>query len=588
MAAEAPRPRAVPGSVPAPDAEGLRDAEERTTPTRLQTGPISYQPPTGWSWIGAQSAGELIASEEAEPSSFRSTDPATGRPSAMLYRSATDQQVEKACRLAWEAFYADRSRSPAERSDLLELIAENLESFGEDLLELTSAETGLSTARLAAERERACSTLRMFAAVARDGSWVEASIDHGSPARRPVPKPDLRAMLRPLGPVAVFGAGNFPLAYSSAGGDTASALAAGCPVVIKGHPGHPGAGEVAARAIREAARSMGFHPGTVSFLHAGGPRENTIGRNLVSNACIRAVGFTGSLRGGLAIEQIANHRPDPIPVFAEMGSTNPVFVLPHAAQQQGEAIGDRLASSVMNSVGQMCTCPGLIFVKLGEGSETVFRSMSDRINHADAAPMLNKRTRDALVARADELAAVPKLEMRAGAPTRKAAPDEIRPITGAPALYRTTFETFKSQPTLHEEVFGPVSIVVICRSDQEMVEAASLIQGSLTGSIFAAGHDAATSRKLAMILELRVGRLVFNGVPTGLEINDSTVHGGPFPATTAPHSTAQGSRAITRWCRPVAYQNAPDAMLPPELQIANPRRIRRREDGVLMDPPVQQ
>lgn len=539
-----------------------------------------YLPPSGWSIVGARSAAELIAQEEIEPTSFRSVDPSTGRPSAMLYRAATDHQLDETARLAWEAFYANEGKSPRARGELLDAIAEGLEALGDGLLQLASSETGLSTARLAAERERTCATLRLFAEVAREGSWVEASIDRGSPARRPVPKPDLRAMLRPLGPVAVFGAGNFPLAYSSAGGDTASALAAGCPVIIKGHPGHPGTGELAARVISQAVARCGFHPGTIGFLHAGGGREIAVGRGLALHACVRAIGFTGSLQGGLAVQEVAQSRPDPIPVFAEMGSVNPVFVLQHAAQQQGEVIGDRLASSVMNSVGQMCTCPGLIFIRLAEGAEDLFRSLSDRFNHADPAPMLNARTRDQLVQRAEQFGAVSRLEMRAGAPTRPGSPDAIRPITGSPALYRTTFDVFRSQPTLHEEVFGPVAVLVTCRSDQEMIEAAGLIQGSLTGSIFAAGHDAAMSRRLSQILEMRVGRLVFNGVPTGLEINDSTVHTGPFPSTSAQHVTAQGTRAIVRWCRPLAYQNAPDAMLPPELRDANPHKIRRREDSV--------
>jgi len=478
---------------------------------------------------------------------------------------------------AWEAFHAMQQRPASDRADLLDAIASHITALGDGLLSTTEGETGLHHMRLLAERDRTTTTLAMFADAVREGSWVGATIDTSDATRKPVPKPDLRRMLRPLGPVAVFGAGNFPLAYSTAGGDTASALAAGCPVIVKGHPSHPATGEAVAHAVAQAVRELRFHPGTFSFLHAGGTRTNAIGQRLIQHGCIRAVGFTGSVGGGLALAQIAGDRPDPIPVFSEMGSVNPVFVLPHALKQQLRSIVDKLYASATNAAGQMCTCPGLIMMIRSDEAEDLVRALADKFNDADPMVMLSPKMRSNYLARVREITQADGVELRGGSPQSAMGSDG--PVRAAPVVFRTSFETFRRSPTLHEECFGPSTIVVMCDDEQQLASAAAAVQGSLTGSIFAGGYDAALANQIQIILEQRVGRLIFNGVPTGVEPCASMVHGGPFPATNQPHTTAVGRYAIERWCRPVCYQNAPEAMLPDELRSDNPRRVLRLVDG---------
>lgn len=515
-------------------------------------------------------------------SPFRAVDPASGRELPTLYACATPEEVDQAGWQAWEAFFANVQRPPADRAALLERIAERLTALGDALLTLASDETGLGPARLVSERERTINTLRLFARLAREGDWVEAVIDTAQPARRPVPKPDLRRVLRPLGPVAVFGAGNFPLAYSTAGGDTASALAAGCPVIVKGHPGHPGTGEVVAQAVAAAVGDLRFHPGTFSFLHAGGAGELEVGQRLVRHPAVRAVGFTGSFAGGMALARLAAERPDPIPVFAEMGSTNPVFLLPDSLARSADVIAERLAQSAMASGGQMCTCPGLIFAVRGEGSERLGRIMSRLFNESPPLVMLNPRTRANFARRLEEVQAVPGVEVRGGSVhgAHRSAAEAARhvpgtPIRASPVLLRTTFEVFAAHPTLREEVFGPAAIIVECAEPEQLIRAATLIQGSLTATIWALPTDEPLARRILAVLELRAGRIVCNGVPTGVEVCAAMVHGGPFPATNAPHVTAVGPFAIRRWCRPVCYQNVPDALLPAELRQGNPLGLRR-------------
>lgn len=532
----------------------------------------------------------LIAGRDGDPSPeptarlFHSTSPQSGEPIPFEFRCATEADVETACRAAWEAFQSYGAASGETRAAFLDRIAAGIDGLGDDLIAWAGAETGLSASRLKAERDRTTFTLRMFASLVREGSWVRAAIDPAEPARKPNPRPDIRRMLRPLGPVAVFGAGNFPLAYSTAGGDTASALASGCPVVVKGHPGHPGTGELVARAIAAAAESCSIHPGVLSFLHAGGEQEKAVGTSLVRHPCIRAVGFTGSFSGGMALARLGTERPDPIPVFAEMGSTNPVFVLRHALQSQGESIAERLASSITSSNGQMCTCPGLIFVQRDEHADLFARALARLLDAAPVQPMLNRRTRDTLAKRLAEVRAVKGVESRAArhahGPLTPADATTTGPITGGATLFRTTLDVLRAEPTLREECFGPAAILVFCESEQEMLEAATLVQGSLTGSIFGAAFDAAQTRKLQSILEQRVGRIIFNGVPTGVEVCHAMTHGGPYPATNQPHTTAVGPLAIERWCRPITYQNAPDQMLPPELKSDNPLGIERVANGV--------
>lgn len=514
---------------------------------------------------------------------FYSTDPHTGKTLPTLYLAASTEEVDAACWAAWQAFYQMQDRPAADRAALLDTIAQRILDLGENLLALASDETGLGPARLVSERERTVSQLRMFAALVRKGDWVQPTIDTGQPSRRPLPKPDLRRMLRPLGPVAVFGASNFPLAYSTAGGDTASALAAGCPVIVKGHPGHPGTGELVAQAITQAVADCNFDPGTFSFLHSGGTREQAVGQQLVKHPAVRAVGFTGSFTGGMALARLGADRPDPIPVFAEMGSTNPIFTLPGALDTIPE-IAERLYSSITASNGQMCTCPGLIFAIRSDGTENLLRALAKSMNEAASQTMLNHRVRQVFAKRAGDVVAVPGVEVRGGSPqaahrTSSDAGDSQEPVRASGALLKTSFDTFRKNATLHEEVFGPLAVVVLCDNEQQLIDAAAMIHGSLTGTIWAAQPDVDLARRVQTILEQRVGRLIYNGVPTGVEVCPSMVHGGPFPATNQPHTTAVGSYAITRWTRPICYQNTPEAMLPPELRNGNPLNLRRLVNG---------
>lgn len=545
----------------------------------------------------------------AEPDAvFRAIDPGTGKELPTRFVPARPQEVDRAAWQAWQAFYALSERPPEDRAALLEMIADQIVRLGDLLISTAADETGLGPARLVSERDRTVNTLRMFAEVVRDGEWVQAAIDTAQPSRRPIPKPDIRRMLRPLGPVAVFGAGNFPLAYSTAGGDTASALAAGCPVVVKGHPGHPGTGELVAQAVARAVESLDFHPGTFSFLHAGpiaGPREFAVGEQLVQHPAIRAVGFTGSFAGGMALARLAAGRPDPIPVFAEMGSVNPVFVLPGAAESQSATIADRLIASMTNSNGQMCTAPGLLFGVRSSGLENLLRDMAESLERAVPQPMLNHRVRANYARRVDEVAKVQGVDVRGGSPNaghmpaqpagEAGQPEEPQPPPVAPGdsshsspvLFRTTYTVFRRSPALHEEIFGPGAIAVICESEQELADAAAAIHASLTGTIWASTTDEELARRIASVLEPRVGRLIYNGVPTGVEVCPSMVHGGPFPATNQPHTTAVGPFAIQRWSRPVCYQNAPDSLLPPELQSENPLQIVRLVNGEWSDGPIE-
>ena len=540
--------------------------------------------PLGRSLIAGQATVTAQTPLMPTDSKFYAFDPHTGRELPTLYLAASTKELDEAGWKAWQAFHAMHDRPAADRAHLLETIADRILDLGEDLLALAADETGLGPARLVSERDRCINTLRMFAGVAREGSWVEAAIETGQPSRRPIPRPDLRRMLRPLGPVAVFGAGNFPLAYSTAGGDTASALAAGCPVIVKGHPGHPGTGELVAQALTQAVQECRFDPGTFSFIHAGGQREMAIGQQLVKHPAIRAVGFTGSLPGGTALARLAAERPDPIPVFAEMGSTNPIFILPGALESQADAITERLFSSITNSNGQMCTCPGLIFAARGNGVDELLAALTRLTDQSPPQLMLSERTLRNFARRTIEVSETPSVELRAGSvPAESRDPADRQPFRCSPVFFRAAYDTFRKNPALHEEIFGPGFILVLCDRPDQLADAAASIQGSLTGTVWAAAADETLARRLQQILEQRAGRIIFNGIPTGVEVSPAMVHGGPFPATNQPHTTAVGPFAIQRWVRPVCYQNVPEAFLPAELRNTNPLRIRRLVNGEWTD-----
>lgn len=493
-------------------------------------------------------------------------------------------EADEAATAAWAAFNRARDFPAARHAELLDRLAVNLDTLGEALVLQSAAETGIPQERLRGELARTIGTVRMFAGVVREGSWVEAMIDKAGGSGRHGASHDLRRMLVPLGPVAVFTASNLPLAYGSAGTDTVSALAAGCPVVAKGHALHPGASELAAACVADAVRAADFPPGWFSFLHGGGDRDHDLGAGLVVHPCVRAAGFTGSRKGGDALARLAADRPDPIPFFAEMGSVNPVVILPGALETEPEKIGRTLAQSLALANGQQCTCPGLIFAVAGPGLEAMLRSMAAELDKVEPAPMLGPRIHMNYIRVLREVLALEGVEVIYGKDNVPPPPPPGRsmhkpPVLAAPVVLQCGAATFAEQPLLLEEIFGPAMIVVPCRGLQELATSAGSVVGSLTCSMFIGGADREVARKLVPLLEQRCGRLVFNGVPTGVEVAWSMVHGGPYPACNRPDTSAVGPTAMRRWRRPVCFQNAPAELLPPELVDGNPMGIERQIGG---------
>jgi alpha-ketoglutaric semialdehyde dehydrogenase len=519
---------------------------------------------TGQNLIGDQPA-------RGGGAAFRAVDPATGAELAPEYREADAGLVDRAVRAADAAFRDYGRTTPPQRARFLRAIADEMLGIGEPLLARAHAETALPMARLESEHTRTVNQLRLFADVLEEGSWVEARIDPGDPARKPAPRPDIRRMLIPLGPVAVFAASNFPFAFSVAGGDTASALAAGCPVVCKAHPGHPGTSELTARAVGAAARATGV-PGAVLSLLQGWSHE--VGLTLVRHPLTRAVGFTGSHKAGRALFDAAAARPEPIPVHAEMGSVNPVFLLPSAVAERGEAIAQGLAQSITLGVGQFCTNPGVVLGVEGEALERLVQSLGERIRATPAGPMLYERLGKTFadgVQRARALGASIVASARLGG----------GPGHAAPALLATDAAHFLAEGALREEVFGPASLVVSAGDVDELVRVAEALEGQLTASIHGTSEELVAHAPLVETLRRKVGRLIFNGFPTGVEVGHAMQHGGPYPATTDARTTSVGTAAITRFARPVCYQDFPDAALPPALTNRNTLGIWRRIDGAL-------
>jgi 2,5-dioxopentanoate dehydrogenase len=520
---------------------------------------------------GKNIIGNTVSRESG--TTFQGFNPAEGRQLEPLFYEATTAEINRACEAAGDAFHEYRQRNGEERAAFLERIADEILALGDELIQRAKAETGLGEERLTGERGRTMNQLRLFAAAIREGSWLEATIDRAEPSRQPLPKPDLRRMLIPLGPVAVFGASNFPFAYSVAGGDTASALAAGCPVVVKAHPAHPGTSEMVARAILKAAEATGMPDGVFSLVH-GLNYEVSIA--LVRHPQIKAVGFTGSLRGGRALFDAAAARPEPIPVYAEMGSVNPVFVLPGALKERGEAFAEGLKNSVTLGAGQFCTCPGLV---VGLESESMGRFVSrvgELFSTVPPATMLHPG-----IAKNYE-AGVEKFRAVAGvSATRAAAAPDANKTQSQATVFTTDAATFLKSQELSEEVFGPSTLVVNCGTRAELEEVARNLSGHLTATIHATDADLEEFKPLIAILENKAGRLIFNGFPTGVEVAAAMTHGGPYPATTDARSTSVGYYALKRFARPVSYQNFPQAALPAELQDANPRGVWRLVDNEL-------
>jgi len=502
-------------------------------------------------------------------------NPATGAAIGPDFFWATTADVDAAAQLAAKAF-VEFSRWPAKRREsFLKRIAELLEAGAAAIVERGHLETALPAARLQGELARTCFQLRQYGEAAASGLCAGARIDHADPNRKPQPKPDLRSMMIPLGPVVVFSASNFPLAYSVAGGDTASALAAGCPVIVKPHQGHLGTSEIVGLLVQQAARECQAPEGIFSMLYGAG---RDVGIALVKHPLVKAVGFTGSRAGGRALMDAAAARPEPIPVYAEMGSINPVFFLGGVLNQKPEELAAGLHGSVTLGVGQFCTNPGLIFVERGDGAKVFLRKLESLMTATALGTML---TADLC---ASYRAGVEKFSQAAGVKRLALASGEAGPgnAQAGAALFLTDAETFLANHHLMDEVFGPSTLVVECASQSQMLAAAKKLEGQLTATIHGLPEELDTNCELVEILASKAGRLVFNGFPTGVEVAHAMTHGGPYPATADGRSTSVGTRAIDRFLRPVSYQNFPDAALPEELQAANPLKIARLVDGKLI------
>ncbi|GAA0340497.1 aldehyde dehydrogenase (NADP(+)) [Actinoallomurus spadix] len=503
---------------------------------------------------------------------FHAVDPRTGERLDPVYRFGVAADVERAATLAWDAFGTYRNTDQETRAAFLEGIADRIDALGAELIGRVTAETGIPEGRVTGELARTTNQLRLFARVVRDGGWLGARVDPAVPGRVPLPRPDLRQRRIPLGPVAVFAASNFPLAFSVAGGDTASALAAGAPVVVKAHPAHPGTSELVGRAIRAAVAAHGLPEGTFSLLHGG--RE--LGVALVTDPRIRAVGFTGSRQGGLALVAAAAARPVPIPVYAEMSSVNPVFLLPGALRERAEELGRAYVASLSTGTGQLCTSPGLVFAMEGDGLDAFVESATAALAGTAAAPMLSAGIRQAYDEGVRRLAGTDAVTEVA-----RGGDDTTIACAGRAALFVTDGDAFLADRSLQDEVFGAASIVVRVRDHAQLLEIAQAVEGQLTATVHATPEDHARAAELLPLLELIAGRVIFNGWPTGVEVGHAVVHGGPFPATSAPATTSVGTRAIERFLRPVSYQDAPAELLPAELRDGNPLGIWRRVDGEL-------
>lgn len=508
----------------------------------------------------------------ATGSSFRARNPATGQWLEGEFFESTTGEIDEAARAAERAFEAYSSLAAARRAEFLRAIAQQLLALGERLLERAAAETALPAGRLENERARTVSQVLLFAELIEEGSWVGARIDRALPDRKPQPRPDLRRMLIPLGPVAVFGASNFPLAFSVAGGDTVSALAAGCPVVVKAHPAHPGTSELAADAIRRAARNTRMPEGVFGMVHGASPE---VGITLVTHPAIRAVGFTGSLRAGRTLFDAAAMRPEPIPVYAEMGSSNPVFLLPGALSERGEAIARGLASSVTLGSGQFCTNPGLAILLDSPASSAFLETAGELLGASPAGTMVHAGIKTAYDRDLVEVTRVAGVAVAARAQGEGAHPE----TAAQAALLMTDAKTFARSPRLSSEIYGPATLAVRCGGMEEMLQLARGLHGHLTATIHGTEEDLARFSELVAILRQKAGRLVFNGFPTGVEVCHAMHHGGPYPATTDARETSVGTAAIHRFARPVCYQDFPQSALPEELQDRNPRGVWRLVDG---------
>jgi len=488
----------------------------------------------------------------------------------MEHKDATSQEVNAALYEAQVAFLSYKNLGGKKKAEFLNAIADEIEALGQELISTAMRETNLPEARIISERGRTTGHCRMFATLVEEGSWVEARIDTALPDRMPAPKPDLRKMLFPIGPVVVFGAANFPLAYSTAGGDTASALAAGCPVIVKAHPAHSDTSDLVARAIQKAIEKTGM-PNNV-FQHLHGQRFE-VGQALVTHPHTKAVGFTGSLAGGKALFDMANQRHEPIPVFAEMSSINPAILLPESLGKDFEKTAILLASSITQGVGQFCTNPGLIIALENEGLRSFMGKLSEEFKKVMPGIMLHQGIADNYHRRLSETLAQQGIKIE-GESAQKGESNQGRALVASvPA------QAFLKNPLLAEEVFGPFSLIVKCKDLAELHSVINNGKGQLTSSVIGRNEEITKYKNLLNVLIEKAGRLIINGVPTGVEVVPSQNHGGPYPATTDSRFTAVGTDAIKRFVRPVAFQNFPDSLVPDELKESNPLTIWRYKNN---------
>lgn len=504
--------------------------------------------------------------------SVRAVNPSTGLEIEPPFFQASAEEVNQTAELAHKAFLEYSRLSGVDRARFINEIATQIEAIGDIITPRAMEESGLPEARIKGEIGRTTGQLRLFASIIEEGSWLNARIDTALPDRQPLPKPDIRAMQRPLGPVVVFAASNFPLAFSTAGGDTASALAAGCSVIVKAHSSHPGTAELVGRAVREAATVTGMPDGVFSVMFGSG---RTVGSALVSHPRVKAVGFTGSTAGGTALMKLASERPEPIPVYAEMGSVNPVFILSGALAEQSDSIASGLHASATMGVGQFCTNPGVVMVQQGEQGDSFKDSFTKHMSeHADEV-MLNRSIQKAYCDGVSARESSSNVEVLVSSETDS----ESGPSLGAPAVFQVTTEQFLGDSSLSHEIFGPETTLIRYNSKEDLLKIAENLTGQLTATVHGSEADLKEHTDLIAILERKVGRILFNGFPTGVDVCPSMVHGGPFPATSDGRSTSVGTFAIDRFTRLVAYQNCPQSLLPDELKDGNPLKISRMLNG---------
>jgi len=502
---------------------------------------------------------------------FKTFNPLLNLENKQAFIEASQIEINEAVDLASAAFVDFRKISGKKKASFLNAIADEILSLDDLLIQMYCSESGLPEGRAKGERGRTVGQLRSFAALVEEGSWIEAVIDTAIPERQPLPKSDIRKMLIPLGPVVVFGASNFPLAYSTAGGDTAAALASGCPVIVKSHPMHAGTSELVASAIIKAAIATGMPNGVFSNINSSGIE---VGQRLVMHPGVKAVGFTGSIRGGRALYDLAAKREEPIPVFAEMGSINPVVILPEAMNKRGDEIAKTYAGSITVGAGQFCTNPGLLLGIKGETLTRFIKSLANEILKIDPSCMLHPTI----------IGAYENSKQRAlkesGLEVVGEYNADLKSNFARQMITTVEGNTFLKNMTLHQEVFGPFSMVVQCEDLKQLETIISNLEGQLTGTLIADNDEATLHQNIIDALQNRVGRIIYNGVPTGVEVCPAMVHGGPYPSSTDSRFTAVGIHSIKRWVRPFSYQDWPNNLLPDELKNENPLGIIRLINNV--------